>query len=369
MSEIIVKINDRFKNRTIKYFNRFTFDFSYDTVGSTFSFDFYFDPDNIEHKELSCVTHYHEVQVFFKKQLILTGVLTNQRFTDSPVPELAGFSGYSKPGLLQDVSIPPSIYPLQSDGLSLDTIARKCISPWVNSSYKLKMVVDSAVSGKMSKAITKSTAGETSKIKEYLSGLAKQRDIVMSHNEKGELLFTQAKTDQKPVIEFDGREGMLPGTKMILDYDGTGMHSHIHVKKSASKDGGNAGESFIRNPLVVSSVYRPIVMTQSSGDDNDTVSAARRALGKELENGLKLTIDTDRWETVNGDMLLPNSIISVYNPKVYLYYKQNWFVKGIKYTGDETKTVATLDCVLPEAFNDKPVINPFRDINLHALGE
>lgn len=367
MSDISLKINDRFKNRKVKFFNTFNFDMSYDSVGSTFSFDYYFDPENPEHKEMACLTHYHEVQVFFGDQLIMTGVLTNQKLNHGPEKELCGFSGYSKPGILQDVSIPPSMYPLQSDGLSIQQIANKVISPWVNSSYKLKMVVDPSVQSKMSKSIPKSTANETDKIKDYLAGLTSQRDIIMSHNEAGELLFTEAQTERPPVFQFDGRKGMMPGTKISLDYDGTGMHSHIHVKKSSSKDGGNAGDEMIRNPYVIGSVYRPIVISQSSGDENDTISAARRALGNELEGGLKLTIETDRWLTSDGKMILPNSIISVYDPEIYIYKKSNWFVQSIKYKGDEKETTATITCVLPEVYNGKPVESIFKNINLHAL--
>lgn len=369
MSDISLKINDRFRNRKVRFFNRFNFDMAYDAVGSAFSFDFYYDPENREHKEMTCLTHYHECQVFFGNQLIMTGVITNNKFNHAVAKELTGFSGYSKPGILQDCSIPPEIYPLQSDGVSIENIARKCISPWVTGkgkSYKLSMVVDPAVSGKMSKTIAKSNAGETDKIKDYLHGLCSQKDIIMSHNEKGELLFTSANTDQSAVFEFDGRKNMMPGTKISLDYDGTGMHSHIYVKKSASKDGGNAGDDFIRNPFVPF-IYRPIVISQSSGDDNDTGSAARRALGKELESGLTLTITTDRWRTNDGKMILPGQMVSVYDPEIYIWERTNWFIKSIKYKGDEKETTATLTCVLPESYNTKEVISPFRNINEHAL--
>lgn len=368
MSEITLKINDRFHNRKIKFFNGFEFDFGYDSVGSTFSFDFYFDPNNPEHKEIACLTHYHEVQVFYGKQLILTGVVTNNKFNHASVKELTGFSGYSKPGILQDVSIPPEIYPLQSDGLSISTIAKKAISPWVSGqgkSYKLSMAVDDSVMSKMTKLIEKSTANETDKIKDYLHGLCAPKDIIMSHNEKGELLFTSAQTKKPPILEFDSRKGMMPGTKFSLDYDGTVMHSHIHVKKSAAKDGGNAGDDSIKNPYVPF-IYRPTVVTQSSGDDNDTAFAARRELGKELESGIGLTITTDRWTSNDGMMLLPNNLISVYDPEIYLYKRTNWFIRGINYKGDEKSTTATIRCVLPECYNTDKVVSIFRNINEHA---
>jgi prophage tail gpP-like protein len=140
------------------------------------------------------------------------------------------------------------------------------------------------------------------------------------------------------------------------------MHSHITVMKQADSNGGNAGEFTIENPYVPF-VYRPKVITQSSGDDNDTEKAARNILSDELKN-LKLTIVTDRWE-VNGKMLKPNNIISVTNPDIYLYKSADWFIESIDFVGDEKQTTATLHCVLPEVYNGKTPKYLFSGINLH----
>jgi prophage tail gpP-like protein len=140
------------------------------------------------------------------------------------------------------------------------------------------------------------------------------------------------------------------------------MHSDITVIKQADSDGGNAGEATIKNPYVPF-VFRPKVVTQNSGDDNDTEQAAKNILAAELKN-LTLTIVTDRWE-LDGKMLKPNNIISVLNPEVYIYKKTNWFIEQIDYTGDQEKTVATLKCVLPEVYNGGTPKSIVEGINLH----
>lgn len=365
-SGLVMKIYDRFRNRKVEYFNAFRFNLVHDAVGSTFSFQFYFDPFDIELKELSCVTHFHEVTLEYNDELFLTGVLTSQKFSQQSKKTLATFGGYSKPGVLEDCQIPPSIYPLQSNGLSLERIAQKCVQPFVRN-YGLSMAIDPIVQSKMSGSFKNSTASATQTIKDYLTTLATQKDIIISHNEKGQLYFTMANTKQKPLFEIDTTKEAAPGTTLSLDYNGQSMHSHITVQKSASMDGGNAGSYTIRNPYVIGSVYRPKVGSQTSGTDNDTKSAARRMLGDELRN-LKLTITTDRW-IVDGKIIKPNNLISIYAPELYLYYKKDWFVESINFDGDNTKTTATINCVLPEVYNDEKVISVFRKINLHALDE
>ena len=366
-SGLIMKIYDRFENRKVEFFNDFKFNLVHDSVGSTFSFNFYFDPFDIELKELSCVTHFHEVTLEYNGEIFLTGVLTNQKFTQQSTKTLASFGGYSKPGVLEDCQIPPSIYPLQSNGLSLEQIANKLIRPFKRN-YNLTMAIDPNVQSKMSSSFKNSTASATQTIKDYLTTLATQKDIIISHNEKGELYFTNANTKQKPLFEIDTTKATAPAVELSMDYNGQSMHSHITIQKSASADGGNAGSATIRNPYVIGSVYRPKVASQSSGTDNDTASAARRALGNELKSGIKLTIKTDRW-IVDGKIIKPNNLITVYAPELYLYYKKDWFIESINFEGNNEKTIATINCVLPEVYNEEKVISVFRKINLHALDE
>ena len=365
-SGLVMKINDRFRNRKVEFFNEFQFNLVHNSVGSTFSFRFYFDPFDIELKELACVTHFHEVTLYYNGELFLTGVLTSQDFTQTGEKVLATFGGYSKSGVIEDCQIPPSIYPLQSNGLNLEQIAKKLVRPFERN-YGLEMAIDPKVKAKMNGSFKKTTASATQTIKDYLTTLATQKDIILSHNAKGQLYFTSSNTTQKPLFEIDTTKETAPATEISMSYNGQAMHSHITMMKSASADGGNAGSYTLRNPYVIGSVFRPAVKTQSSGTDNDTKSAARRALGNELRN-IKLTIKTDRW-IVDGKIIKPNSLISVYAPELYLYYKKNWFVESISFNGNNQKTIATISLVLPEVYNDEKVISVFRNINLHALDE
>lgn len=355
---MILKINDRFKTRTINFFNNFSLSLKHDSCGSTFQFDFFFDPNNPDHKELACVAHYHECTLEHNGELLVTGYITSQGFSHSSVKELASVGGYSKPGVLEDCEIPPSLYPLQSDGLSLKEIAEKLIKP-----FKLSMVIDPLVSDRMNKVFDTSDASETQTIKSYLTDLAKQKNIVISHTEKGELWFTESKTNMKPILDLDFTTGAIPGTKFKSQFNGQGMHSHITVMKQAGVDGGNAGEYTIQNPYVFT-VYRPTVKRQSSGDDNDTELTARMELANELR-ALPFTLETDRWE-VDGKILKPNNIITVIDPENYLYTKTELFIEAIDFIGNNTNTTATLHLVLPEVYTKKYPKYIYEGINIHA---
>lgn len=349
-------IDDRIRNRKVKFFDKFSMSLRYDSMGSVFSFNCFFDPDNVEQKELLCIGHYHIARLYYKGQLLLTGYMLSEGFSGGTTKQWATVGGYSLPGSLEDCNIPPEAYPLQYDGLSLRQISNKILGY-----FNLKMIVDPLVSKDMDKVYDKMEVSVTESVKEILTKLANQRDIVITHNALGNLVYTRANTKQKPIITYGG-EGGVPCPEMKLTFNGQAMHSHITVMKQADKDGGNAGQFTIKNPYVPY-VFRPKTLTQSSGDDNDTEQAAKSALAAELKN-LKVVITTDRWD-INNVLITPNSMIDVTNPLIYLYNKTSLFVESVDLTGDAKSSTAQITCCVPEAYNGNTPKYLFAGVNTH----
>lgn len=345
-----LKINDRIKIRNIQFFNNFSLELKHDAVASAFGFSLYFDPINADHRELACVSHFHEATVEHNGEKLVSGYILSQGFQSSPTSELMTIAGYSKAGVLEDCEIPVSVYPLQSDGMNLREIAQKFIKP-----FGLKMLIDPAVKAKMEINYATTTAKESQTVKGYLTELATQRNIIISHDVDGNLLFTEANAKEQPIAHFE--EGIM-GASMNLVFSGQGLHSDITVMKQADSEGGNAGEHTIKNPYVPI-VYRPRTIVQNSGDDISTKDAAKNALAAELKN-IKLTINIDRWD-VNGKLIKPNHIISVKAPHLYLFKKCNWFIESVTYSGTPEAMTASLSCVLPEVYNGTYPKNVFVD--------
>jgi prophage tail gpP-like protein len=335
---MILKVKRHFQ---IDTYNKFSLLLRYDSVASAFSFSFYFDPNNPEHKLLFQPGHYHQIDIEHNGDLLLRGWILSQAFGETSNKVLSSVNGYSLSGVLEDCQIPLSLYPLQADQKNLREIAQRFVSK-----FPFNVQIDGSVAGKMEQIYDITTAKDSDTMKGYLANLANQKDIVMSHNNKGDLLFTKAKTRSTPIFHFES--GLESVVEMSLKFNGQRMHSDITVQKQVGIDGGNAGQSTIENPFVPF-VYRPKVVTQSSGDDNDTIEAAKSVRSAELK-GLVLTIKTSMWE-LEGKVIKPNQIITVRNPELYLYKKSNWFIESVQLDGDETSTTSTLTCVLPEVYN------------------
>jgi hypothetical protein len=116
---VVLKINDRFKNREVRFFNELKISARYDKAGSTLQVNYYFNPDNFDHKELSCMGHFHIATVDDVNRgvsdRLFTGFITTQAFKDTPETTMAAVSGYSVPGVLENCQAPPEQFKVITD--------------------------------------------------------------------------------------------------------------------------------------------------------------------------------------------------------------------------------------------------------------
>lgn len=358
---MILKIFDRFKVRKVEFFSDFQLSLKYDSFGSIFSFSFYFDPANPEHKELACVTHYHDCEIEHLGETIVTGFALSQGFTYSPSKQLATISGYSKPGFFEDCSIPIESYPLQFNGMSLKSIAERITKPWnKQTKYKIGIIIDDSVADLMNKTYPSVEVSNTDSISSVLTKLAQERKIIVSHDDKGNLLFTQAKTNIDPIMKFDFGSGQIPGYEFQHTFNGQGMHSDIVVMKQASMSDNNSIQGTFRNPYVPT-VYRPKTVTMNSDDNLNEFGL--RELAKEWEN-LSLSIKIDRWDLANK-IIRPNNMIEIQSPELYIYPKSKFFIRQVDYTGSASETTCVLNCCIPEVVNNQMAKSIFAGINMH----
>lgn len=372
-------INDRIRQRKVDKFNKVNINLKYNSIASPFGFDFYFDPDNIELKEMACVGHYHICKWMHEGELIMTGVMTSIGFEHSSVRHMVSIGGYSIPGFLEDCEIPtndaidkaiangnlklkpsdpkPYCYPLQMNNLSLSEIAQRLLSP-----FKIGFKIDSSVQALMNEKFFETTADPKDKIKHYLTSLATQKGIVMTHDAFGNIVFTKANPTQAPVHFLDVPKKGLPGVNMRATFNGQGMNSQITVMKQADADNDNSGESTVNNPFVPF-VFRPTTIIQNSGSDIDTELSAKNALRDQLRNQ-SFVIEMDRW-TVNGKIIRPGTIWAVRNPECYLFKRTNLFVEEVFLEGTQKDQISKIHCVLPSVYDGTEPVYLYKGINLH----
>ena len=337
---MILKIN----NKEFDFFNNVNVQMTFDGIASSFSFDAVFNPEDEEHKKLFRPLRYSKIEIEHNGETLITGRKIGSGFKSAAKKTTSTINGYSLTGVLNDCTIPLSVYPLQADGLTLKEVAEKLLKP-----FDIAVVIDSAVKDAANAVLETTEAKATGSVASYLTTLAAQKSIIVSHTSRGALLLTEAKPNRRPVGDLSN------AIEKTLSANGQQLHSYIAVLKDATITGGNAGEEELDNPLIDS--FRPKVAEQKSGTDVDTELVAKQIRAAELK-AITLTIKLDSW--MLGDKVLrPNIIVSVHDHEIYLYNKTNWFVQSVTLLGNEKEQTAVLKCVLPEVYTLKTPSNPF----------
>jgi prophage tail gpP-like protein len=389
---LVIKINVRHTEngspiKVLRLFDNYTLNLRHNSLGSSFRFDFLFDPSNKEHAEMFCVSHVHECQLYYTanedplykvvdSDLALTGYLMVNEFVSNAKPTLVSVSGYSRPAVLNDCDI-PSGFNGEIDGLTFRQIIAN-----LTSKFKIGLVVDKAAvdanrvykeydKGDVDDTIQKTTPEVNQNIAAYLSEIAKSRNIVLSHTPKGEIWVTTAKTKTDPILVFDystatdvktGKK--IPGVEAKLKFDAQPLHTHIRVKMQADdEEGKNTPDIEIRNPLLpLNTIFRPKTHVVSFGDEFTVKQAASYELSKEIRDAVNLTIDVGTIEA-GGKLITPNNSILIRDPKLFLYNQSRWYVQGVDIVCETKKSTATLHCVLPFAYNfeKEELVNVFVD--------
>lgn len=336
MSELSLKIS----GNEFKFWNNFQLNLVYNSLGSTFSFDGLTYTE--DQKKLFKPLSYHRCEVLFNREKLLSGTLLNTGTGVENTLSLNNISGYSLPGVLEDCEIPLEVYPLQFDNMSLREIAEKIITP-----FGLQLVVHNAVNNEANAKYDSIAAESTDKIKDFLAKLCKTKNIILTHNEYGNVVFTRLSESASVATYIEG----MPSTSIKLSVNGQAMHSSLTGQRQASIGTDVAGEETITNTLVQS--YRPTVKSQESGQNNDTENSVRMLRGSELRN-ISVTIDTDRYTWTDGKILRvikPNNIIEVQSPSNFIPRRTRFFVESISYTGNNEGVRASIKCVLPECYS------------------
>jgi len=221
----------RINNKTFFFFNNFSVKLILGSVASSFSFLARFNPNNLEHRILFKPLSFNKIEVFTdENRLLLTGIIVNHDFNSEKNPQLVKISGYSLGGVLEDNTIPLSLYPLESINRSLKDITERLLK-----AFNLKLLIDSSVLNEVNLIYKKTIASPTESIKNYISKLSSQRNIVLSHNEKGDIIFFRPNINLRPKILFNDKNTI----NISLLVKGQGLHSEISVLRQPSKDNNN----------------------------------------------------------------------------------------------------------------------------------
>jgi len=189
--------------------------------------------------------------------------------------------------------------------------------------------------------------------------LAKQRELVMTDNERGELRFWGSVEPGNPVASLV--EGKAPFTKVTPSFSPQRYFSDLtgygKKKKGLGEARWTAGNPWLLVP------FRPKVFKLEDSERADVPDATRAELGRMFADIATYKIeDLPTWRDPSGKLFAPNTTIKVHAPSAMIYEPYEFLIKDVILKQTANGQTATLELVMPGAFSGRtPDVLPWSD--------
>ena len=180
----------------------------------------------------------------------------------------------------------------------------------------------------------------------FLSRLASQKGFLLTSSADGDLLFTRAAVDDRPVAAL--QYGQFPVKQMTADYDGTKRHSRWYGYAEVAS--GQPATSLYRDPSISS--HRPFAFQADESDADSIEAAVLWRAGKSIADATTTTVVLAGWRNPDGQLWAENMKVSLVAPEVGIFTESDYITQVVSLTKDDGGgDVAALNLVLPGAYN------------------
>lgn len=278
---------------------------------------------------------------------LVTGTMVLPLPAIGPKQKKIQVSCYSQPGVLGDCTPPASSFPLEFNGLGLQEIATALADPF---GIAVEFRADSG-------AVFEQVAIEPGqKILDFLTGLAKQRNLIVSSTEGGKLLFWQSVEVGNPVARLV--QGSSPVLSVTPNFNPQEYYSHI-TGIDAVIVGLDGSQFTVKNPRL-EGVTRPFTFNVPDTIDSDIKAAVDAKAGRMFANAASYSIPVDTWRDHSGELWTPNTSLTLLAPDAMVYSEYEFIIRSVVFERARAKETAVLNIVIPGAFNGKiPEVLPW----------
>lgn len=325
---------------------------THSTAGFTAPFD-------VEHKafrEAFRPFSYQPVEVKVGGAALFTGTLMDVQPKFEANQRSVQVSCYSKAAILEDCNIPASRTPFEASGLSLRQVAERLAAPF---GVGVKLLVPDPPKFKRvnTRARTFDTKLESDqKIQDFLGDLARQRELLISDTELGELLFWKATSGGSPVVRLE--EGKPPLVSVSPKLVAQQYFNEVTGFRFAKR--GSKGNKYTQR--LGGDVLRSMSFRIDDIEKGDVPTAVRAHVGRMIAAAASYSVTVPTWRDPRGRLWAPNTTLVLRAPSAFVYQDCELLIREVTLHHDSDGTTASLTLVLPGAFSGElPTRRPWEE--------
>ena len=280
---------------------------------------------------------FKNIKIYVGPDKLFEGTMLDINPNTTPESNTVNLSCYALCGVLNDCTASKNQYPIEYYDTKLKQIATDLLKP-----FGLKAIFN-APEG----AIFESVALKPSqKILSFLSKLANKRNLIITSNKNGDLVFQKAIETGNVVAVLE--EGLSPLIKTTANFNPQSYYTHITGIDPVMI--GLDGSAFtVKNNLLKDSI-RPFVYEEEDTQESDMKVAVSAKMGRMFGNMVSYDVEVDTWRDKSNNLWKQNTFIKVKAPSAMIYNFYMFLIKNVTLNKSSNKKSAILTIVLPQSF-------------------
>lgn len=310
-------------------FTGYTVVCSVDTFDA-FSFSSVWDSSKKELRDLFRPFTYKECEVYFDGDLIFKGRLLPAVPNVQPDSKTISVQGYPLCGVLNDSTLPDSLYPPEYNGLDLKQIAEN-----IAGAFSVNVQTKADV-GDVFKSVE---IAPEDKILDFLKKLAEQRGVFLSNAQDGSLLIWKPEEEK---VSATFKEGEKPFISCVPTLDGQKMFSHVTGFTKTDADEDSEKYTFENEYLIKHGVLRCYSKVMQDVNSGGLENAVKAMAGRMFAGAVKYTLTVAGHRDKNGKLYRKNMMVSVLAPDAEIYKETKLQVDEVQLKRSESEGEQTV---------------------------
>lgn len=338
------------RGQRFEFWNRIALTLSMDSAAS-FTLGAPFDFGDTSMRESFRPMRFDPIRIAIGGETFLTGTMVDVNPGYSVAGNVVACQGYSKPGVLMDCPPPASMAPLEFDNQNLQQIADRLLQP-----FGIKAIFLSEAGAAFGPDRVACDPSQT--VWKFLAGLAAQKELVMSADSDGNLIF-QKQIETGSAVTFL-QSGQPPLLSVSPKFKPQQYFSHITGVQPPSFEFLPGEQYTVKNDRL-DTVIRPHVFQVPDMDGGDLKAAVETKAGRMFANAVSYNVTVNTWRDPFGNLWKPNTNVELTAPEAMIYNDLYEFtIRSVTFTKANNQFFATLNLVLPGSFSGKiPEIMPW----------
>lgn len=323
-------------NLRFRFFIDIIINKSMDNIDSI-SFNAPMESDNINFKNTFKPFSFKNLKVFLGKDKLFDGTMVSIDPSVTKDSKTVSVGGYARCGVLNDCTASSNQYPIEYNNTKLSQIANDLLKP-----FGLTSIFNSDEGAVFERVALKPSQN----ILNFLIKLANKRNLIITSDKDGNLLFQQSISSGDVIAVFEQGTSPLVSIKPIFspqDY-------YSHITGIEPVMAGLSGSKFtIKNDLLREGI-RPFVYEESDTLSSDMKTAVTAKMGRMFGNMVQYELEISSWRDKNDILFSPNTYIKVKAPDAMIYDFYMFLIKDVSFKKTPEKKSVILQIVLPQSF-------------------